>query len=169
MRSKPQSFTVLVLVAALVFSTLTLVAQGQTNDQTNNWSRVAALAAGAKLSVKLKTGKTVNGTMNNVSDSTLSLNVKNATREIKREDVASVYEIVKKGSATKSTLIGTGIGAGVGAAAGGVASAKDDDGFDKIDHVATAALAIVGAGSGALVGYLVGRGGNKRVLLYESK
>jgi len=169
MRSKPQSFTVLVLVAALVFSTLTFVAQGQTNDQTNNWSRVAALAAGARLSVKLKTGKTVNGTVNSVSDSALSLNVKSSTREIKREEVATIYEIVKKGSATKSTLIGTGIGAGVGAAAGGIADASDDSGFEKIDHVATAALAIVGAGSGALVGYLVGRGGSKKVLLYEAK
>lgn len=169
MRSKPQSFTVHVLVAALVFSTLAFAVQGQTNDQMNNWSKVAALAAGAKLSVKLKTGKTVNGTVNNVSDSALSLNVKSSTREIKREDVASVYEVVKKGSATKATLIGTGIGAGVGAAAGGIADKNDDSGFEKIDHVATAALAVVGAGSGALVGYLVGRGGSKKVLLYETK
>ena len=169
MLSKPQSFTVYVLVAALVFSTLTIAAQGQTNDQTNNWSRVTALAGGANVSVKLKNGKSVNGTVNSVSDSTLSLTVKNSSREIKREDVATVHEVVKKGSATKATLIGTGIGAGVGAAAGGIASANDDSGFDKIDHVATAALAVVGAGSGALVGYLVGRGGNKRVLLYEAK
>jgi preprotein translocase subunit YajC len=168
MQSKPQPF-VLVLIAALVFSMLTFVAQGQTNDQTNSWSRVTALAAGAKISVKLKTGKSVDGTVNSVSDSTLSLNVKNSPREIKREEIATVHEVVKKGSATKSTLIGTGIGAGVGAAAGGIASANDDSGFEKIDHVATAALAIVGAGSGALVGYLVGRGGNKRVLLYETK
>jgi small nuclear ribonucleoprotein (snRNP)-like protein len=169
MQTKPQPFAVLVLIAALVFSTLTVVAQGQTTDQTNNWSRVTALAAGAKIAVKLKTGKTLNGTVNSVSDSALSLNVKNSTREIKREEIATVHEVVKKGSATKSTLIGTGIGAGVGAAAGGIASANDDSGFEKIDHVATAALAIVGAGSGALVGYLVGRGGNKRVLLYEAK
>ena len=54
-------------------------------------------------------------------------------------------------------------------AAGGLASANDDSGFEKIDHAATAALAIVGAGSGALVGYLIGRGGNKRVLVYEAK
>src|SRR5699024_2833991 len=111
----------------------------------------------------------VNGTVTSVSDSALSLNVKNSTQEIKREDVATVHEVVKKSSATKSTLIGTGIGAGVGAAAGGIAGANDDNGFDKIDHVATAALAIVGAGSGALVGYLVGRGGSKKVLLYEAK
>jgi len=169
MRSKPQPFAVLVLVAALVLSTLTIVAHSQTSDQTNNWSRVTAVGAGTKLSVKLKTGKTVNGTVNSVSDNTLSLNVKNANTEFKREDVATVHEVVKKGSAKKATLIGTGIGAGVGAAAGGLADANDDSGFEKIDHVATAALAIVGAGSGALVGYLVGRGGSKRVLLYQSR
>src|SRR5690349_6122723 len=98
MRSKPQRFSVLVIIATLVFSTLTFVAQGQTSVETNNWSRVTALAAGAKVSVKLKTGKTVNGTVNTVSDSALSLNVKSSTREIKREEVATVYEVVKKGS-----------------------------------------------------------------------
>jgi len=165
MRSLPQPFAVLVVVATLLLATVTVMAQ----DQTNNWSRVTAVAAGTKLSVKLKNGKTVNGTFNNASDSTLSVMVKNSPVEIKRDDVATVHEVVKKSSATKATLIGTGVGAGVGAAAGGIATAKDDDGFDKIDHVATAGLAVAGAGVGALVGYLIGRGGNQRVLLYESK
>jgi small nuclear ribonucleoprotein (snRNP)-like protein len=165
MRSLPQPFAVLVVVATLLLATVTVMAQ----DQTNNWSRVTAVAAGTKLSVKLKNGKTVNGTFNNASDSTLSVMVKNSPMEIKRDDVATVHEVVKKSSATKATLIGTGVGAGVGAAAGGIATAKDDDGFDKIDHVATAGLAVAGAGVGALVGYLIGRGGNQRVLLYESK
>jgi hypothetical protein len=165
MRSLPQPFAVLVVVATLLLATVTVMAQ----DQTNNWSRVTAVAAGTKLAVKLKNGKTVNGTFNNASDSTLSVMVKNSPVEIKRDDVATVHEVVKKSSATKATLIGTGVGAGVGAAAGGIASAKDDDGFDKIDHVATAGLAVAGAGVGALVGYLIGRGGNQRVLLYESK
>jgi len=165
MRSQPQPFAVLSIVAMLLLSTVSAMAQ----DQANNWARVTSVAAGSKLSVKLKSGKTVNGTFNHASDSTLSVMVKNSPVEVKREDVATVYEVVKKSSATKSTLIGTGVGAGVGAAAGGIASAKDDDGFDKIDHVATAGLAVAGAGVGALVGYLVGRGGNKRVLLYEAK
>jgi hypothetical protein len=165
MRSLPQPFAVLVVVATLLLATVTVMAQ----DQTNNWSRVTAVAAGTKLSVKLKNGKTVNGTFNNASDGTLSVMVKNSPVEIKRDDVATVHEVVKKSSATKATLIGTGVGAGVGAAAGGIATAKDDDGFDKIDHVATAGLAVAGAGVGALVGYLIGRGGNQRVLLYESK
>jgi len=69
-------------------------------------------------------------------------------------------------SATKPTLIGLGVGAGaaVGTAAGG-----NDSGFEKIDHVATAALTVLGAGVGAMSGYLVGRGGSKRVLIYQAK
>src|SRR4029077_14560818 len=109
--------------------TLTVTVQGQTNDQMNNWSRVAAVSSGAKLSVKLKTGKTLNGTLRSASDSGLSLTVKNSQVEVKREEVATVHEVVKKSSATKATLIGTGVGAGVGAAAGGIASANDDSGF----------------------------------------
>lgn len=165
MRSKPQPFAVFVVAAVFLLSTLTVVAQGR----TNNWSRVSAVTAGANLSVKLKTGKSVNGTLNSVSDTGLSLNVKGSNVEIKREGVATVHEVVKKGSATKATLIGMAIGAGAGAAAGAIADSNDNSGFEKIDHVATAALAIVGAGSGALVGYLIGRGGNKKVLLYQSK
>ena len=62
------------------------------------------------------------------------------------------------------------MGAGAGTGAGiGAAGSSADDGFDKIDQVATAGLTVIGAGVGALVGYLVGRGGRKRVLIYEAK
>ena len=164
MRSQAQPFAVLVVVATLLLSTVTATAQ----DQPNNWSRVMAVGAGSKLSVKLKNGKTVTGTFNNASDSTLSVMVKNSPVEVKREEVATVSEVVKKSSVTKATLIGMGVGAGAGAAAGGIATSKDDD-FDKIDHAATAGLAVLGAGVGAFVGYLIGRGGSKRVLLYQAK
>ena len=134
----------------------------------NDWSRVSTLPGGSKLSVKLKNGKTVNGELNSASDATLSLTVKNATREITRDEVATVHEVTKK-SAAKATLIGTGIGAGAGAAAGAISDSAKDDGFEKLDSAATGVLAVAGAGVGALVGYLVGRSGNKRVLVYEAK
>jgi hypothetical protein len=38
----------------------------------------------------------VNGTFNNASDSMLSVMVKNSPVEIKRDDVATVHEVVKK-------------------------------------------------------------------------
>lgn len=165
MRNLSRPFVVVVVVASLLLSAISVAAQGQTND----WSKVAALSSGSNLSVKLKTGKTVNGTLNSVTDSTISLTAKNAPVDIKRDDVRSVHEVVKKSSATKAALIGTGVGAGAGAAAGAIGDSNNDDGFEKLDSAATAGLAVVGAGVGALVGYFIGRSGNKRVLVYESK
>jgi small nuclear ribonucleoprotein (snRNP)-like protein len=165
MRNFTRLFVVIGLVGSLLLSNASVAAQGQTGD----WSKVTALASGSKLSVKLKNGKTVNGTLSSVSDSTLSLTSKNAPVEIKREDVRTVHEVIKKSSATKAALIGTGVGAGAGAAAGAVSDANHDDGFEKLDSAATAGFAVVGAGVGALVGYFIGRSGAKRVLVYEAK
>ena len=165
MRNLPRPFVVIGLVTSLLLSTITVAAQGQTND----WSRVTALAAGSNLSVKLKTGKTIKGTLNSVSDSGLSLTIKNAPVEIKREDVRTVHEVVKKGSGGKGALIGSAVGAGAGAAAGAISDASNDDGFESFDTAATAGLAMVGAGVGALAGYFIGRSGSKRVLVYEAK
>ena len=164
MRNVPRPLLAIALMAVLLFSAVSVMAQGQTND----WSKVTALSSGSKLSVKLKNGKTINGTLSSVSDSTLSLTAKNAV-DIKREDVRTVHEVVKKGSATKAALIGTGVGAGAGAAVGAIGDASNDDGFESFDNAATAGLAVVGAGVGALVGYLIGRSGSKRVLVYEAK
>src|SRR5262245_42553129 len=114
------SFT---LLSSFLLSSITSTAQ----DSLNDWSRLNPVTCGSKLSVKLKDGKTVDGKLSSVSDALLTLSVKNAPMELKREDVASVHQ-VKKASAGKSTLIGLGIGTGVGAVIGiaGDASKKGD-------------------------------------------
>jgi small nuclear ribonucleoprotein (snRNP)-like protein len=164
MRNLPRLFVILVVVASLLLSAASVAAQGQTND----WSKVTALATGSNLSVKLKTGKTIKGTLSSVNDSMLSLMVKNAPVEIKREEVRTIHEVIKKGSATKAALIGTGVGAGAGAALGAIGDSNSDNGLEKLDSAATAGLAVVGAGVGALAGYFIGRSGSKRVLIYEA-
>lgn len=63
--------------------------------------------------------------MMNVSDSALSLTVKDKSMEVKREDILTVYQVTKK-SATKATLIGMGLGAGAGAIAGAANDASHD-------------------------------------------
>jgi hypothetical protein len=151
----------LVLVASLLLSP---VASAQT--PTGDWSALKSVDAGSKLSVRLKTGQTVEGRLTGVTDDGLSLSVKKKPTDLKREDVQSVYEVRKK-SATNATLIGLGVGAGGGAALGAVADSSSD-GFETIDNVATAALAVLGAGAGALTGYLIGRGSGKRVLVYQA-
>jgi hypothetical protein len=154
----------LTLVAALLLSSVTVSAQLSTAP-TSDWSRLNAVTAGSKLSVKLKSGKTVDGKLSGVSDTALSLTVKDKSVDLKREDVLSVYQIKKK-SATKATLIGLGVGAGAGAAIGVAGRSKDD--LVNLNNPVTAGLTVLGAAAGALTGFLIGRSGNKRVLIYQA-
>jgi len=159
-----QTATIVVLLLSFLLSPVTLVAQTGTND----WSRLSAVASETKLSVKLKDGKRVEGRLRSVSDTSLSLTVKNAAKEIRREDVASVHEVAKK-SAKKATLIGLGVGAGVGAGLAIASERNENDTFFETRDSVSAGFVALTAGIGALAGFLVGRTGNKRVLLYESK
>jgi len=117
--------------------------------------------------VKLKTGKTVDGRFRSASDSSLTLTGKNGVVDLKRDDVASVYEMRRK-SATKSTMIGLGVGAGAGAALGAAVTAADKGDFDKLDQAALAGVVVIGALAGTVTGYFLGRK-SKKVLVYESK
>ena len=158
------------LVASFLLSSVTLTAQQTkatkaTTASTNDWSRLNTVASGSRLTVKLKNGKTVEGKLSGISDSALSLSVKGKPVDVKREDVLSVYQIIKK-SATKATLIGMGVGAGAGAAIG-LAGSKDDS-FANLDHAVTAGLTVLGAGAGAVAGYFIGRSGSKRALIYQA-
>lgn len=165
MRTRTKQFaTVVILLTSLLLSTITVAAQTGTND----WSRLSSVAAGSKLSVKLKNGKTIEGTLASISDTALTLTSNSTSKEARREDVATVHEVTKK-SATKATLIGLGVGAGAGAVWGAVADANNNDSFEKFNNIATAVTTVLGAGAGALGGFLVGRSGKKRVLLYEAK
>ena len=165
MRIPTRQIAIIVVLLSFLLSPVTLVAQTGTND----WSRLNSVASGTKLSVKTKDGKKVEGTLNSVSDSSLSLTVKNAAREIRREDVASVHEVWKK-SATKSTLIGLGVGAGAGAVIGLAGDASNDaGGFEGIDNAVAGAITVIGALAGGIAGFVIGKTGKKRVLLYEFK
>ncbi len=164
MNHKTNSVVCLALAVCLLFSSVAVMAQGS-RSAAGDWSRLDAIVAGSKLSVKLKNGQSVSGEFGKVTDAMLSLTVKGKPVELKREDVFSVYELKKK-SATKSTLIGLGVGAGAGAGIG--LAARGNDGFNKIDNAATAGFTVLGAGAGALTGYLLGKRGTKRTLIYQS-
>jgi len=165
MRTRTLQFaTIGILLSSLLLSTVTVSAQTATND----WSRLNAVPAGSKLSVKLKSGKTIDGTLNSVSDTTLSLTVKKAAQDLRREDIATVHQLKKK-SAGKETLIGLGVGAGAGAALGAAGDTADENNFFDTDGLLTAAGAIIGGGIGALSGFFIGRRGRKRILVYEAK
>jgi hypothetical protein len=134
--------------------------------QVNDWSVLRNVTSGSKLVVHLKIGKTIEGKLSGVSDTALSLSVSNKPVDLNREDVVRVYRIIGK-SATKAALVGAGVGAGAGAAVG-VAGGGNRDSFGAPSRsVLTAGLAVLGAGAGAITGFLVGKGGHKRVLIYE--
>lgn len=164
MRIKTRQFaTLVILLTSLLLSPVTLTAQTATSD----WSRLTSVPTGSKLSVKLGNGKKIDGTLSSVSDTALTLMVKNTSTEVKRDDISSVHQVNGK-SATKATLIGLGVGAGAGAVVGAVNDSNDDS-FEKLDSAATAVATVLGAGVGALGGFLVGRSGKNRVLVYEAK
>jgi small nuclear ribonucleoprotein (snRNP)-like protein len=165
MKIPKQIAVIVVLVLSLLVSPVPLFAQSGTND----WSRLSDVAGGTRLSVKTKDGKKIEGTLTKVSDASLSMTVKNAAKEVPRDDIASVHELTSK-SAGKATLIGLGIGAGAGAAIGLAGDARSDaGGFEKIDNTIAGAITVVGAAAGALAGFFIGKAGKKRVLLYQSK
>ena len=154
------------LITAILLAPVTSFSQNVAS--TEDWVALRNIPADSRVAVKLKTGKNVEGKLLNVSDSSITLSRNNSSLDIKRDDVKSVHQVIKK-SATAGTLIGLGVGAGAGAGLGAIGASNDDNGFDKIDHAATAGLAVIGAGVGALTGYLIGRRGSKRMLVYESK
>ncbi|MDT5272601.1 MAG: hypothetical protein QOH49_4787 [Acidobacteriota bacterium] len=148
----------LLLAASLLLSPL-VSAQTAAND----WSALKAVATGSKVEVKLKDGKTVKGKLTGVLDDALSLSVGGKPTDLKAGDVSRVYR-VGGSSAGKAALIGAAVGAGAGAAVG---ASGGDEGFGPSNGVFAAGFAVLGGGAGALIGYAVGRGKHKRVLIYE--
>ena len=151
------TFSLLLAVSLLLPS----VVSAQT--AANDWSALKAVAAGSKLEVKLKDGKTVKGKLTGVSDEALSLTVGGKPTDLKAGDVLRVYR-VGGSSAGKAALIGAAAGAGTGAAVG----ASGDEGFGPSNGVFAAGFAVLGGGAGALIGYGIGRARRKRVLVYEA-
>lgn len=164
MRIQTRQFaTLVILLTSLLLSPVTLAAQATTGD----WSRLTSVPTGSKLSVKLRNGNKVDGTLSSVSDTAVTLMVKNISTELKRDEIRTVHKVNGK-SATKATLIGLGVGAGAGAVVGAVSDSNNDS-LEDLDSIATAVATVLGAGVGALGGFLIGRSGKKRVLIYEVK
>ena len=161
------------LVATLSFVLLmnsnTAVAQNAVGS-IQEWEAVKALAAGEKLSVRLKDKKKVEGTLRSVSDSLLVLARGTSTVDLNRDSVAKVYRIVSRSTARsigKSTALGAGIGFGIGAGVGIWGGTYEDLETAGLVGLLGGFGAAIGAGIGALVGGIYVKQG--RVLIYEVK
>jgi len=139
-----------------------------TTEQNREWSIFTTLQPKEKLVAELKDGKTVEGMLNSVSETTLSLSNNGKTTEINRENVARAYRVTGA-PVKKPVMIGLAVGAAFGAAAGvaaGSCSPNDIVCFKRSETIPI--VTAFSAGVGALVGLIIGKTKHKRVLIYEA-
>ena len=92
----------ILLTLAIVFTqTLHVTAQEAAGG---NWSAIQALTPGTKLSVKMRNGETVEGRLDNVSDTGLTLSRRNRAIILRRDDIRQAYRLGGR-QPGKATLI----------------------------------------------------------------
>ena len=152
------------LIAVMLAAPMNGLAQSTT---TNNWTAVSTFPSGQNLVIELKTGKKLKGKFGSASETAVTLMRGKKTEEINRSDIRRVSR--ENGvSAGKSTAIGAAIGGGAGAGLGAAIGGCDGRQICIIDRGGAAAiLGAMGAGIGAITGLLVGKGRQKKILIYE--
>jgi small nuclear ribonucleoprotein (snRNP)-like protein len=165
---KKRSAISAVLVVLLALAPATLAQE--TSAATNDWDGLKTVAAGSKLVIKLKNGKTVKGKLISVVDSALSISDNNKPTDLNQADIQSV-RLVRGQSVMKSTLIGAAIVGTAGVALGAAANNNDSGGWgpDFSTPAVAAALGVIGAGVGAAGGALIGKFRRKQILVYQAK
>ena len=149
------------LAITLVYSPL---ARAQQPAGSSDWGAVQAVPPGDALIVKLKDGRSVEGKLNSVNDSELSLTRNNKNETFGRDRIFQVYGRKRKAEKGKYAAIGAAIGAGGGL---GIGLAKNSPPVDD-GEIYPIGGAILGAGIGAIGGFLFGQAKRKRVLIYQS-
>ena len=149
------------LAITLVYSPL---ARAQQPGASGNWGAVQALAPGDDLVVKLKDGRSVDGKLNSVTDTELSVTRNNKSESFGRDRVFQVYEKKRKSEKGKFAAIGAGIGAGTGL---GIGLARNSPPVDD-GRIYPILGTILGAGIGAAGGFVFGQAKRKRVLIYQA-
>ena len=147
--------------------TLVLVTVGPTafaQQPTGDWTAVQSLPADADISIKLKTGKRVRGDFLSATDNEVTITRKGKGESFAKDTIAQIERLERKAEKGKYAAIGAGIGTAAGAGIGATkASGASDDGY-----VYTVVGVAMGAGFGALGGFLFGQAKRKHVLIYQS-
>lgn len=160
MRGKP-TISIALLAITLVCAPLT---RAQQSTASGDWSAVRALASGDELVVKLKEGRSVKGKLASVTDAELSLTRNNKSEIFGRDRIFQIYSRKRKAEKGKYAAIGAGIGAGAGL---GIGLSKNSPPVDD-GEIYPIGGAILGAGIGAIGGFLFGQAKRKRVLIYQA-
>jgi len=153
-----------VITSLLASSTLTY-AQSSPAPQ-GSWAAVQAIKPNSEVMVVLKNGTGSEGKLRSVSNTAIVIVDGKASTEIQRENILAISTSRK--SVKKSTLIGAAVGAGAGGALGTVICGSG--GLVCTSRSQGAANgALIFASLGALVGFLVGEGKTKQVVIYSAK
>ncbi len=129
----------------------------------SDWTNLSPIAIGSKLSVRLKNGKSLEGNLESVSSTDITLFVKNRQERLVRDNVQKVF-FVRDRKSSKPVILGSIVGAAVGIAGVAAVDRTDDRGGVAAEAYL---LPIIGAGIGALVGSLFRRQTTKQ-LIYEN-
>jgi len=165
MTRKKSAIVVAFALVAMLAKPQIAFAQVTPNPIRGSWEGIKAVPPGDEVVVRLRNGQTLKGRLINISDAALTIEQAQRTTDITRGDALRVHRVVSK-SAKRATLIGIGIGAGLGIAAA-VAAAKDGPGEAEAG-IAALFIGTIGAGAGALIGYIVGSR-KHRTLIYETR
>jgi hypothetical protein len=134
------------------------------SQSLSDWASVQRINTNEKLFVRQKRGKEVTGRMIEANESVLTIDRDGKPFGIPRAEVREVYVVEGKAAKGKWALIGAGIGAGAGAGIGAVKMSPDHD--DSEIWVPMGLM--IGAGSGAVSGFLFGQTTRKRTLVYAA-
>lgn len=152
-----------VLLVLLLAQQTAVVAQNTPDPAPGIWDEVKALQPGDELTVKLRDGRSIKGTLTYVREAGLGVKGGKGDTALSREEIFQVYRHVPKSRKTAmavGAVVGGGLGIAGGASAGGAG--------DLSQPASTVFSGAVFAGAGALVGWALG-GGKKRVLIYQAR
>jgi hypothetical protein len=157
---------------SLIFSAQAQLALAQSAQISSNqaWDLVKETMLGEKLEVKLKDGRKVKGEKVLVSDSELTLTLKNQqAAQFKRDEIRQVWRSLRPDPDKQKLYEAAGFGVGLvgGIAIAAAASRPNEPCYDCRGRGVGLVAAVVGV---ATVGALVGRklGGGKRILIYQA-
>jgi len=158
---------------SLVLSAQAQLTLAQSSQLSSNqaWDLVKETTLGEKLEVKLKDGRKVKGEKVLISDSEMSLALKNQqVAQFKRDEIREVWRSLRPDIDKQKLYQGIGIGAGMvgGIAIAAAASRSSGPCYDCRGRGVGLVAAVVGM---TIVGALIGRklgGGGKRMLIYQA-
>jgi len=130
-----------------------------------DWSVVQSLSTRDEIAISLKNGNEVKGKFLDAGAIEVTIIHKGRKESFAKDSVAQIYHLKRKAEKGKFALIGAGIGAGIGL---GIGAAKNSPPVDD-GEIYPIMGSILGAGIGAVGGFLFGQAKRKRVLIYQAR